>query len=87
MNGNLPIVAAEIARRLPEMARDSAINNADCIERILRALGADAFKVGSMSVRALGADKFWLMNGAGEALETNRAKLEAALQEFFTREF
>lgn len=32
---NIPIVAAEIARRIPEMAKDSPINNATVIENII----------------------------------------------------
>lgn len=87
MNANLPLLAADIARRVPEMARDSATNNAECIERLLRGSGADGFQVGGLTIRKLGAGKVWIINAGGEALETSEAKLAATLTEFFTREF
>lgn len=33
---NIHTIAAEIARRIPEMVKDSPINNADCIANLLK---------------------------------------------------
>ncbi len=39
MTDNITLVAADIARRVPEMAKDSALNNALLVEGILREAG------------------------------------------------
>lgn len=33
---NIPVLAAEIARLIPELARDSQVNNAEFLERLIR---------------------------------------------------
>lgn len=38
MTNNIHLIAAEIARRIPEMAKDSPVNNAAVIEQLLRDL-------------------------------------------------
>ncbi len=38
MRSNLHLIAADIARRIPEMAKDSPVNNAAVIEQLLRDL-------------------------------------------------
>lgn len=32
---NIPALASDLAKRVPEMAKDSAINNAEMIERLI----------------------------------------------------
>lgn len=66
------------------MAKDSISNNRHVNEtpNAMREISTHGF-----ILRDLGQNKFWLVNAAGEGLETTGAKIDQLLGQFFEKEF